>query len=326
MYNFCTLFDSYYLSSGIALYESLKKYNANFHLYIYPFDKRCEKILRKMSLENATIIPQEEFENKRLLNVKKDRTIGEYCWTCTPSTIKYTIEKFDLDNCTYLDADLYFFCSYMPIFDELENGSVLITEHRYTSKYDVSEFSGKYCVQFMTFKNDEYGMKALNWWVDACIDWCYARYEDGKFGDQKYLDDWLTRFENVHSLEHIGGGVAPWNVQQYKIKKVKNSVKVKKDDFEFDLIFYHFQNLRFLDKETVELTEYKIDKDVVELIYKPYIRHIAEINKKLKEFENGFESKIYKKQKQSIKNNLRIIKKILQGRYNIYSLDKLLRE
>ena len=33
------------------------------------------------------------------------------------------------------------------------------------------------------------GLKALKWWRDRCLEWCYARIEDGKFGDQFYIED-----------------------------------------------------------------------------------------------------------------------------------------
>jgi hypothetical protein len=68
------------------------------------------------------------------------------------------------------------------------------------------------------------GMAVLNWWRDRCIEWCYARSEEGKFGDQKYLDDWTTRFDSVHVLEHLGGGIAPWNVQQYSFYRDKDAI------------------------------------------------------------------------------------------------------
>ncbi len=38
-----------------------------------------------------------------------------------------------------------------------QNKSVLITDHRYTPIYDQSLKSGRYCVQFITFKNDKIG-------------------------------------------------------------------------------------------------------------------------------------------------------------------------
>ena len=43
--NFCTLFDSYYLDKGLALYASLDKVCENFTLYIFCFDDRSYEIL-----------------------------------------------------------------------------------------------------------------------------------------------------------------------------------------------------------------------------------------------------------------------------------------
>src|SRR5213075_3097505 len=107
-----------------------------------------------------------------------------------------------------------------------------------------------YCVQFMCFKNNEDGLTALKWWRERCLEWCYNRVEDGKFGDQKYLDDWPERFSGiVWELKNIGGGVAPWNVQQYKfIKANKNKISgiEKNTGDNFELVFFHFHALSFI--------------------------------------------------------------------------------
>ena len=47
MMNFCTLFDSFYLSRGLALYESIKEHTEDFHLYIFAFDDITYEILNK---------------------------------------------------------------------------------------------------------------------------------------------------------------------------------------------------------------------------------------------------------------------------------------
>lgn len=53
---------------------------------------------------------------------------------------------------------------------------------------------------------------------------CVMQLENGKFGDQKYLDDWTARFKDVHVLQHLGGGIAPWNVQQYTFQKENDRI------------------------------------------------------------------------------------------------------
>lgn len=295
------------------MYQSLKKESDLFHLYIFAFDDRSCELLNKMKLEHVTVIPLNDFEDTELLKVKDSRSAGEYCWTCTPSTIKYCIDKYSLESCTYLDADLYFYSNPAVLIEEMVNKSVLITEHRYTQEYDQSATSGIYCVQFMTFKNDENGMKVLNWWKDACNKWCFARVEDGKFGDQKYLDNWTTRFDGVHVLKNLGGGVAPWNVQQYDIS-----------DKDFKLIFYHFHNFKFLNNNKIELGSYKIKKRDLQLLYVPYLKHLENIKNDLEIIGETYDYHGTSKPINDWKTPLRKLKRKLKSIYNIFDKKTLM--
>ncbi len=276
MLNFCTLFDSSYLIKGLCMYNSLKKVCLDFHLYIFAFDDLSQKILEESGFENITVISLAEFENKELLTAKQNRSKGEYCWTCTPSTIWYCINHFDLSDCTYIDADVFFYKDPKVLIQELKGNDVLITEHRYTPRYDNTSLAGKYCVQFITFRNTTNGLNVLKWWKDVCINWCFARYEDGKFGDQKYLDDWTTRFRGIHVLNHLGGGVAPWNMQQYSFRKEDMGIigtELSSKD-EFDLIFFHFHFVHTYNIRLGYLNYlgiYKIPPSVMKLIYNPYL-------------------------------------------------------
>ena len=312
MYNYCTLFDSNYVTRGLAMYESLKKHSDDFHLYIFAFDERCYVLLKKLNLESVTVIALKEFEDEALLGIKNTRSAGEYCWTCTPSIIKFAIEAYALQSCTYLDADLYFFANPSILIEEMREKSVLITEHRYTPKYDQGSTSGIYCVQFMTFKNDANGMKVLNWWRNACNEWCYARHENGKFGDQKYLDDWTTRFEGVHVLQHLGGGVAPWNIQQYRLENKS-----------FELIFYHFHNFKFLESNKVELGGYRLRKMDIKLLYGPYITHLEKIKQILVTFGDTYDYHGAAKSTRTCIMVLRNFKRRIKGVYNVFKTDDI---
>jgi len=284
--NFTTLFNTGYLAKGMALYNSLVKNCPQFHLYIFAFDDISYKILVEKNLVNATIIALHEFETDALLQVKKERSVAEYCWTCTPFTVKYCIENFNLHHCTYLDADTFFYSDPTLLITQMGNDAVLITPHNYHSYYETSTTSGIYCVQFTTFKNNSQGMQVLNWWAQACLKWCYARYEDGKMGDQKYLDSWPYMFDDVHICRNTGAGLAPWNTLNYNFKKENNSFTVD----ETLLVFYHFHDLKYLSDNSWYLGGYEIPEIIVEEIYKPYMRMLLEIDKNLKLQYNGVDT------------------------------------
>ena len=274
---FVTLFDSYYMSRGLTLYESLKDHMENFVLYIIAFDQNAYEKLEELHLKNVVLISQREFEDEELLAVKSHRSRGEYCWTSTPKAILYVMEHYHVPMVTYLDADIYFYQSPEILLREMQNTEdVLLTEHRYSPYCDQTATSGIYNVQFMPFKNNENGLQILNWWKEKCLECCCIDTEKGICGDQKYLDGWMQQFGGIHVLQHPGGGVAPWNVDQYTFRIQSNHVILvdKLSRVRYPLIFYHFHNMKIYDKDVVGLTDgmYKIPDTAVTYIYKEYIR------------------------------------------------------
>jgi len=299
MLNFITLFDKNFLSRGLCLYNSLVEHCDNFFLYILAMDLDTEEYFKQEKADNRTIIPLNQIESfyPELVDIKKGRSRAEYCWTLTPYSIQYAIKNYNLESCTYIDADIFFFGDPKVLIEAADDSSIIITEHRYTPEYDQTKTSGKYCVQFMFFKNDANGAEALEWWRQRCKEWCYAKSEDGKFGDQKYLDDWTTRFKGVYVPDHIGCGIAPWNMQQYDffIKDGKNMVSDKVTKEQAELIFVHYHNLKNYysgNKIIWNLGSYSISNQSKDVLYKRYINALVDIESK---FENQLISQTHKK-------------------------------
>lgn len=298
MINFCTLFDSYYLDKGIALYKSLEKVSNDFMLYIFCFDNKSYKILNDLGYKHATILHYSVIETPELLEKKKERSKAEYCWTCTSVILEYVLNNYQVDNCTYLDSDLYFYANPQILFEEitLAKADVVIVEHRFKDNNygkKLEQRNGKYCVEFNFFQNNENGRRVLKWWKDKCLEWCYDIPEPDRMGDQKYLNQFTKLFTGVHELKHLGGGVAPWNLEQYNlVGKQAEIIMETKSGNQFPLVFYHFQNIRYLPGRKVNIKSQTKDKNLKYTIYIPYLSEIERIRTFLNEnYGIDYESK-----------------------------------
>lgn len=266
MEHYVTIFDSGFMPQGLALHSSLIKHAGPFKLWVICVDDLAKEYLDQRALAGIKTISLKDVETPDLLKVKVDRSRAEYCWTLTPFSPKFV---FDLDSSvsrvTYLDADLFLLKNPKPIFTEFDQSqkSVLITDHAYDPEYDHSASSGQYCVQFMTFRRNEAGERVRQWWQDRCIEWCYARSEDGKFGDQKYLDSWPDLFENeVHVLNRLDAILAPWNAKRFPYSSA---------------IAWHFHGFRVLSgNEYLLHSGYEIPAVVDKYIYGLYKSIISE--------------------------------------------------
>jgi hypothetical protein len=287
MDNFCTLFDSRYLARALVMYRSLaSSCTGEFSLYALCMDDEAYSIVMDLALPRIVPLRLADFETQRLLTVKPSRSRGEYCWTCTPFVIGDTLARYGLDEVTYLDADLCFYSSPSPMLQEVRaaGDSVSITPHRYSPQYDYASSCGIYCVQFVTAKADRRGIEVLQWWQDRCIEWCYARYEAGKFGDQKYLDDWPTRFDGIHVLHDVGAGVGPWNVQQYDLRRGDDGLRVDGRP----LVFFHFHDYRYFRGGQHDFGHYRLPRAAIDLIYVPYAQALTQAYDDIRRLRPGF--------------------------------------
>ena len=243
--NYCTLFDSNYIAYGINLIESLKQHDQNAKVYVVTMDIYVNNELQKLNFANVILIKIDDVEKEysQLKDLKQKRSKTEYFFTLTPIICKYIMSLFDdIDRLTYLDSDLYFFSSPSPLFDEIRDSSIAIIEHKFSFIAKQNVKYGKFNVGWISFVRDSQGIDCINNWFDNCIEWCFQKVEPNRYADQKYLDNWPLNYSNLKIIKHKGANLAPWNIANFKIKKINNEIFVDEDK----LIFFHFANIKQL--------------------------------------------------------------------------------
>jgi hypothetical protein len=285
---YCTYFDKGFLMKGLALHESLIRYQPNAKIWILALDEYTEIILKKMKLKGTSIVALKDFEDKSLLAAKKTRHLIEYYWTCTPAWIKYILTKSpETKYVVYLDGDLFFYSNPDAGVYEIKDKSILAVEHRFPKgREGMAEGSGRFNVAFNVFKNDGMGLKCLERWRKQCLEWCYWKTESGKLGDQKYLDEWPNLYSEQLSIpQNKGLDTAPWNVSQYKVTTRGGKIFVDEDK----LICYHFHQFKILaPNHYSRVMGYTLSNNVVKYIYEPYESELKNQYEKILKYDGNF--------------------------------------
>lgn len=270
--HFVTLFDRNFLVFGLALHRSLVDRAGDFCLWVVCMDTETEQRLDALRLPRLRVIPLREAETDALVAIRSGRTKGEYCWTMTPFSITTVFGRDpSVSRVTYVDADVYFFHDPRRLVQEMVDAGkhVMITDHSYDPRYDQTATSGRFCVQFMPFDRSSEAMQVCRWWQDRCVEWCFNRAEDGKFGDQKYLDEWPERFgDAVHILGAVEETLAPWNSSL-----LHETGRTP--------VLFHFHGLRFMARDRVRAFDGYRVADCSLAIYEEYCRTLADIIDKL---------------------------------------------
>jgi hypothetical protein len=247
MNHYCTYFDRGFLIQGLALWRSLAASDSGAVLWVLALDDFTADALRELDDPRLRVVPLAEVEagDAGLATAKANRSRVEYYFTLSPCWPRWLLAKNPgMDRVTYVDADMFFFASPAPVFAAMDasGAGVLVTTHRFPPWLRHYERHGIYNVGLLSFRNDAAGRGCLDDWRTRCLAWCHDRLEDGKYADQKYLDDWPARLGSaLLVLDDPGVNLAPWNWAGHCCEVQKDgSVQVDGQR----LVLFHFARFR----------------------------------------------------------------------------------
>lgn len=163
-------------------------------------------------------------------------------WSCKPLFLKKLLES-GYEKVIYVDNDIAFFGSPEPLFEKLNDKSILLTPHFYPADPTKDQIwmeanfrVGLYNGGFIGVNHS--AIPAMEWWAEACLYNVKKAYRRGLFDDQKYLDLMPVLYDGTEILKHKGCNVAGWNILTSPRSIDKNGVVTLNG--QWPLVFVHF--------------------------------------------------------------------------------------
>jgi len=98
------------------------------------------------------------------------------------------------------------------------------------------------------------------------------------------------------SFKHLGGGIALWNIQDYSFENGNSQIiGIKATREKFEVIFYHFHYVRFYSNKLarfatqVELGRINLADDVIYIFYKPFVKLLIQLKRKIFLVDSSFD-------------------------------------
>lgn len=271
--NFAVVISKFYLSRFYCLANSL--INQNVKIYILCFDDYSFKHIRR-KFKNKRVIPLElsdieKFDKKLKENIIS-RSLIDKIVTSRPVFLKYLFLRFKLNHVFLLDSDIFFFSKAERLLKIVQKASVAYCDHCYSRQQKLlNKLYGRFNGGFIYIKKDINGKNFLKQWSILCKKWCTFEPHNGKFSDQKYLENLRSKIKNLKIISQPGINLAPWNLENKKIYTINKKIFVNEEE----LIFFHFHGIRAISRKIylLGLSNYlfKINNDVKEIIFKKYL-------------------------------------------------------
>ncbi len=228
---------------GLGLYSSLRKYHPTAELYVLALSHEAAAFLEEKALPGLHVVRVQDLlrAEPKLEAALSDRTPAERAFTLTPFVVMETLKHCQAGGMVvYLDADMLFFGSVTSLLDENQSADVVLSRHNFSKHMESQQRFGLYNTGFTGFRKTIGGERCAKWWAEQCLEWCGDRLENGRFADQKYIEQFGTIATNTMVIESPGLNCAPWNASGRRFSANRGKVLVDGRP----LILFHFAKVK----------------------------------------------------------------------------------
>ena len=179
-------------------------------------------------------------------------TSVEFKAACKSLLISEVFSRYpEVDNILYADPNLFFFAPLAPIWEQLNEGNVLLTPFITQSPADTRwpdekffQNVGLYCSDFIGFKRSTETDQLLAWWDDRVRARAYIDFCDGLCTDQLWLMHIPVFFKGTRVIKNPGWHVALWNLSERKLERTGTNWSVTGPLAQKELLqFFNFKGL-----------------------------------------------------------------------------------
>lgn len=262
-YDICTITDTEHLVQTLALYDSIKKFDIGFRMWICCEDEEAYDALNSLNLSEVYCFePFNVIEYYHRLIQKDYRASREILKARLISLI--TLNNHCIKSIIYVDCDCYFHQSPKKLFDLMTEASILLVQ-------DKTQGNGHNAAgSVMGFLRDRDGLDCLFYWVEETKKWL----KDGNTSKDEtdYISKWIGSYSKVKLIKRYGCFLYDKLLGTVNIRKFNEKILVNNEE----LILYKHEIPTVKEKRYNIYFEFlnKSKSASKKYIYLPYIKSI----------------------------------------------------
>jgi len=276
-----TLCSNNYLSSALALGDSIRRFLPDLKFIIGLVDQRDSQI-DYLAFADFEVIPCFDLVYPEFEDMLSRYNIIEFNTAVKPFFFDYLFAKHpEAERIYYIDPDIIFYQSPVVLDQEWGDAEILLTPNliNTTTKPSTGELAslrhGMYNLGFIGLKRGTESFRLIQWWKERLRTHCKIDKCRGIFVDQKWIDLAPLFFDKIKSVKHPGWNMAWWNFSERTLFFGNDIYYVNQP--EDPLVFFHFSGFKpgeRLITERLKSEEFSVDDPTLRALFDDYERRL----------------------------------------------------